>query len=56
MKPRLSLPPAPDVEHAHVREAKGIAAGLGYPGDDHMIAFAIALIEAKDEWQNKPRR
>lgn len=56
MKPTLSLKPQPDVEHVHVREAKGIAAEIGYDGDPNMIAFALALIEAKDEWQNKPRR
>jgi hypothetical protein len=56
MKGTLSLKPQADVEHVHVREAKGIAAEIGYPGDTHMIAYALALIEAKDEWQNKPRR
>jgi len=56
MKRTLSLPLQADVEHVHVREAKAIASDIGYAGDPHMIAFALALIEAKDEWSNAPRR
>lgn len=56
MKPRLSLPPAADIEHVHVREAKAIARDIGYDGDPHMVAFALALIEERNRWNGKSRR
>lgn len=53
-RPRLTLR-APAQESAPVREAKQIAREAGYDGDPHMVAFALALIEARDSWNNRPQ-
>jgi hypothetical protein len=53
-RPRLTLR-QPCRESAPVREAKQIARDIGYDGDPHMVAFALALIEARDTWSNRPQ-
>jgi hypothetical protein len=53
-RPRLTLR-QPCQESAPVREAKQIAREVGYDNDPHMVAFALALIEARDTWHNRPR-
>jgi hypothetical protein len=54
-RPRLTLR-QPCQESAPVREAKQIAREVGYDNDPHMVAFALALIEARDTWENRPQR
>jgi hypothetical protein len=54
-RPRLTLR-QPCQESAPVREAKQIAREVGYDNDPHMVAFALALIEARDRWENRPQR
>jgi hypothetical protein len=54
-RPRLTLR-QPCRESAPVREAKQIARDIGYADDPHMVAFALALIEARDAWENRPQR
>lgn len=53
-RPRLTLRPEA-TESPQVREAKSLAAETGYPGDPHMTAFALALIEERDLWNGKGR-
>lgn len=54
-RPRLTLR-QPCRESAPVREAKQLAREVGYDSDPHMVAFALALIEARDTWHNRPQR
>jgi hypothetical protein len=54
-RPRLTLR-QPCRESAPVREAKQIARDIGYADDPHMVAFALALIESRDAWENRPQR